>query len=173
MENTVTVKLDSNGLPYEALPEVAAELESLKKARQDAADALTAMTTERDTLQAKMDAAEKELEELKKVDNAAAIRDGVKARLDLETMSDDEIRIAIIKRTDKDFDPEGKSADYLAARFDAAKDILASMKKTDAGIQLVGGGAGSLPPPQVSPEQARMDALEKQKQFSLTGKRPE
>jgi hypothetical protein len=153
------VRLDS-GIEYECPPEVEAAYAEKSKAVVELADKRDSLQSEMDKLQAKHDALEKEHEELKKVDNAEAIAEGVKARVALleavkpmlseedakkaDSMTDEELRIAAIRATDEKFDAEGKSDDYLAARFDHAAAAFAESEKTkrEDGKSVIGDGSG-------------------------------
>ncbi len=143
------VRLD-NGIEYDCAPEVAVELERVRKERGDAAE-------KRDELQKQLDATTAERDEFKaraekaeKVDHTEAIATGIKTRLDLlgkarkaldekeheklDAMGDDEIRQAVIKAKHPDLDLEGKSAEYVSARFDAIVESLgdsAAQKNAD------------------------------------------
>lgn len=131
--NMPKIRLD-NGIEYEASQEVIVEVEKLRK---DAATvstelatvkkAVDTLTAERDTLKARVDGIPAEVEKAVKT-----AQDGAKARTELESVaknfkidakdkSDDEIKHAVIKSVNKDFDPAGKSADYVNAAFDMAK----------------------------------------------------
>lgn len=136
------IRLDS-GIEYEAPAEVVAEVEKLRK---DAATITTELTTakksvdtitaERDTLKARVDGIPGEIEKAVKTagDNAKARTEleGVAKtfKIDAKDKSDDEIKHAVIKAVNKDFDPAGKSADYVNAAFDMAK-----TSRSDAAMQ--------------------------------------
>lgn len=91
------------------------------------------MTAERDTLTDKV-------EQLEKVDHSEEISAAVKARLELErtaekyldkeakidSMSDVEIREALILKASPEAKLDGKSADYIAARLDGALELLSA-----------------------------------------------
>ncbi len=128
-KETEKIRLD-NGLEYEAAPEVAVYVEKLKNDAKDA-------KAEYDALQAKYDAAladnkkvKEDAEQAKKdteanFDAAVAERVGIlKKAADFkvdgaETMSNDEIKRAVIKSVRGDsIDLTGKSADYIAAAYD-------------------------------------------------------
>lgn len=133
LPNMPKIRLD-NGIEYEAPAEVVAEF---AKVRNDVAAAIetgkakdatiAALTGERDTLKARVDSLPAELEKAR-ADAAAAVA----ARTELEKVAatfkvdcagktDDEVRKAVIKSVNKDFDDTGKSAEYIAAAFDIAK----------------------------------------------------
>ena len=152
------VRLDS-GIEYECPPEVEAAYNAVKQERTDAVEKLTAETAAKDALQAKHDALAEEVEKLKKVDNAGAIAEGVKARSALlakvkpmlseedakkaDEMSDKDLQVAAIQSQVEKFDAEGKSDDYLAARFDAAVESFEEAEKTkkEDGKTVIGDGS--------------------------------
>ncbi len=175
------VRLDS-GIEYECPPEVEAAYNAVTKMRDDAAEKLAAETKAKDELQGKLDAQTKELEEAKKIDNAAAIVEGVKARVALveavkpmlseedakkmDAMTDAELRIAAIKATDekfdaKDADGKERSEDYLRARFDAAVVAFENSAKAKQGKTVVGDGSGRQDE-DVDPVAAREDMIRRQ-----------
>lgn len=140
------VKLDS-GIEYEAAPEV---IVALEKARTDAAAAATNLTAqtaqiqtltgERDTFKARVDgfAAELKTAETKAVEAAKASlaarsaleQVATKFKVDSKDKSDAEIMHAVIKGFNKDFDPTGKSVEYVQAAFD-----IAVATRKDEGMQ--------------------------------------
>lgn len=144
--NMPKIRLD-NGIEYEAAPEVVVAMEKLRtdtatqatefnKTKTD----LTAITGERDTLKARVDglpaeikaATEKASEEAKK--SLAQRNDlekvATKFKLDSKDKTDDEIRHAVIKSFNKDFDPKDKSPEYVQAAFD-----IAVSSRKDEGMQ--------------------------------------
>lgn len=151
-ENKMTkIRLDG-GLEYEAAPEVGVYVDKLRaenaQLRKDAEDAKAAATKEKDTLQAKLDAAVAEGEKMKKehADAEAEAKKNfdaaVTARVKLlgiakenkidkaEEMTDAEIKAAVIKSVRGDaVSLDGKSADYIEAAFDMA--VLDAQKRTD------------------------------------------
>ncbi len=143
------IRLD-NDIEYEASQEVINELVKVRKDASDVKTALTeketqvqTLTGERDVLKTRVDAFPAELETAK----AAAI-EAAKASLAgraklVETAksfkvdaddakTDKEIKVAVIKSQNKDFDDTGKSDDYLNAAFDM---IVATRKDTAMKIQ--------------------------------------
>ena len=143
MAEMTKIRLDG-GLEYEAAPEVGVYVEKLRaeneQLRKDAADAADAAQKERDTLQAKFDAATADIEKMKKeredaeaeakknFDSAVASRVALlgvakEHKLDkADEMTDEEIKIAVIKAVRGDsINLDGKSADYIEAAFDMAK----------------------------------------------------
>ena len=132
-ENTMKIRLD-NGLEYEAVPEVAAYVDQLRK---DAAEHKTKM----DKLQAKYDASLDDNKKLK--DDAAKAKEKAAANFDAavkervamlkkadefdiekaDEMDNMEIKKAIIKSVRGDsIDLSDKSADYIDAAYDMVKD---------------------------------------------------
>lgn len=159
-----TVKLDS-GISYEVPPEVEAGYAKVATERGDAIAKRDEHKTALDKLQAKHDALTEEHEKLKKVDNAAEITAGVKARSDLlakvkpmlseedakkaDDMTDAELRIAGIasqveKFDGKDEDGKDRSDDYISARLDAAVEAFADSDKAkrEDGKTVIGDGSG-------------------------------
>lgn len=143
MDNMTKIRLDG-GLEYEAAPEVGVYVDKLRaeneQLRKDAADAAEAAQKERDTLQAKFDAAAADIEKMKKEREDAEAEakknfdEAVASRVDLlsvakehhidkaEEMTDSEIKIAVIKSVRGDaINLDGKSADYIEAAYDMAK----------------------------------------------------
>lgn len=130
--NMPKIRLDT-GIEYEAAPEVVAEVERL---RADSAARATevkthqttiaTLTGERDTLKARVDGipaevaaaeakAKTALAERAKLETTAAT-----FKVDTKDKTDDEIKHAVIKTFNKDFDPKDKSADYVQACYDVA-----------------------------------------------------
>ena len=179
-----TVKLDS-GISYEVPPEVEAGYAKVAKERGELAAKRDELQKSLDELQGKHDALTSETEELKKVDNADAIAQGVKARVALvesvkpmlseedakraDEMTDAELRIAAIKATDekfdaKDEDGKDRSEDYLKARFDAA---AVAFEKSDAakkkqGAAVVGTGKGRKDGDEIDLDEKRQDMMDRE-----------
>lgn len=133
------VTLDS-GIEYDAAPEVVVALEQAKS-RIDSAEAkaveatkaVETITAERDTLKAKCDSLEAR-------DVAKEIATGVASRIELitkakpflsteqlsklDSMSDSDVRTAVIMAKNADAKLEGKSADYIVARFDSVVELF-------------------------------------------------
>lgn len=128
------VRLD-NGIEYDCAAEVAVELDRVRKERTDAVTERDTLKKERDSLTGERDELKARAEKAEKVDHSEAIRTGIKARLDVvekaskvldeeaqkkfDSMSDDEIRNAVIAAQYPELDLSKQSADYLRARFDA------------------------------------------------------
>ena len=147
------IRLDS-GIEYEAAPEVIAQIEKMRTDSAAVATQINAKDTEiatlktaKDTLQARVDGLPAELEKAR-TDAAAAIANRAKLedvaktfKVDAKDKSDDEIKHAVIKTFNKDFDPKDKSADYVQAAFDFAvsnrkDDAMESQRRT------INGGGG-------------------------------
>jgi hypothetical protein len=191
-QETVQIKFD-NGCTYDVPKEVEAEFAVIRKDVGDKASKIDSLTSERDKLQGELDAAKAELEKAQKVDTDALVRDGIKARLDLigkaqavldeeaakklDEMDDKAIKVAVIVSTDEKFDAEGKSDDHINARFDAALSYAGKKKKSDdsgKGGRLAGDGKHEDGAEEkVDAEEKRDAALKAQREYSLTGKRPE
>lgn len=173
-----SVRLD-NGITYECAPEVEKAYAELAAKHTDAATKRDEHKSELDTLQAKHDALAEEHEKLKKVDNVAAVADGVKARSKLletvrpmvgeevakklDDMSDAELRVAGIASQVEKFDAKDKTEDYLAARFDAAveKFDASEAAKKEQGKSVVGDGSGRKDEDD-DPDKARQEMIERQ-----------
>ena len=114
-----------------------ARIAELETARQDAAATELAaerkradtLEAERDALKAQLDAAEKARKDAAdsfssqvraRVDLEGAARQVLGADADLAAMTDREIRVAVVKKTDGVEVPAEKSDDYVTARYDAA-----------------------------------------------------
>jgi len=134
------IRLDS-GIEYEAAPEVIVAVEKLRADSQALADVIKTKDTElttlkaaKDTLQARVDGLPAEIEKARK-DAAELLANRAKLevvatrfKIDSKDKTDDEIKHAVIKTFNKDFDPKDKSTDYVQACFD----IAFSNFKTDA-----------------------------------------
>jgi hypothetical protein len=143
-----------NGLEYEAAPEVIVALDKLRTDAAAAADAvkakdleLTAVKKEKDTLQARIDGLPAEITKATEAAKTAIVE---RAKLetvastfkvDAKDKTDAEIKTAVIKTFNKDFNPEGKSADYIQASYDIA---VASPRNDAMATQraAIGGGSG-------------------------------
>lgn len=172
------VRLDS-GIEYECPPEVEAAYEAKTVEGAEAAMKRDELRKSLDTLQGEHDALKKEKEELEKQDSSEAIAEGAKARVALleavkpmlgeedakkaDAMSDKELQIAAIKAGDEKFDAEGKSDDYLAARFDAAKVAFDASEagKKKQGAAVVGDGSGRTDADDEDPDNARAKMIER------------
>ncbi len=184
------LRIDS-GVSYEVPAEVEAAYNAKVKALNEASTKVDSLTAERDTLKADVDKitaqrdeAKAALDKAQKTDHADAIKAGVKARMGivsaahkakldkaviekLDSMSDDEIRLAVIQSRHKDFSAEGKSADYVVARFDAVVEAIGHEK--DQGKTIVGDGSGDTRTDAgdtCTTEEARAKALDAEKKRS-------
>lgn len=126
------IRLDS-GIEYEAAPEVIVAVEKL---RTDAAALVTqvnakdteiaTLKTAKDTLQARVDGLPAEIEKARndaaaQIANRVVLEEVAKTfKVDAKDKTDDQIKHAVIKTFNKDFDPKDKSADYVQAAFDFA-----------------------------------------------------
>ena len=141
-DNIKTVAVNLDGLEYQAAPEVAKALQAAT-ARADAADKAkedteAAMKAQSDKDKAKMD----ELDAQLKARSDEAIAQKVADRVmllanagrivndaaDLIKMNERQIMEAVIQTKYDGLDLSGKSADYVAARFDAIMDAVKSDK---------------------------------------------
>lgn len=122
---TVKVKLD-NGIEYDAAPEVSVELAKLRSDASGAQSKLDAVTAQRDTLQAKVDAQKDEIEKAKAQGRADALErlnleaTATKFKVDHKDKTDREVKEAVIKAVRKDADLKDKSDVYVDAAFDMA-----------------------------------------------------
>lgn len=177
------LRLD-NGCSYDVPPEVEAAFRGKVGELAEAKTRLDAITAERDaavkardTAAGERDSAKSELEKAQKTDHAEAVKAGVKARMavesaarrvlakdvveKLDSMSDEEIRVAVIQARSKDFDPEGRSDEYIRARFDG---ILESLGTADAnGKRIAGDGSRQDGCDEDKGKAARDKAFEEQK----------
>lgn len=147
-ENIMTVKVNLDGIEYDAAPEVKKALEkanaradTAEQKNVDAEKSRADMQKEYDGLQAKMDAMKEEMDAMKDKNNDAAIASAAKDRVALMTKAakvtnidalvdatDREIMEAAIKSRNDKLDLSGKSDDYVVARFDAAVESVEAGK---------------------------------------------
>ena len=143
-ETVIMSKIRLDGIEYDAAPEVLNHIERLTE-RTGAAEK-TAEELELEKLKAQeaadaaageKDAAKAELEKLKATSNDEAIRAGVKARVALErtaaqvlgteakldAMNDRDIKVAVVTKVHADAKMDGRSDEYVQARFDAAIEV--------------------------------------------------
>ena len=136
------IRLDT-GIEYEAAPEVIVHIEKMRTDATAQAEVIKSKDTEigtlkgaKDTLQARVDAFPTELAKAEKI-----AKESVEARSSLEKVAatfkvdskdktDDQIKHAVIKTFNKDFNPEGKSLDYVNAAFD-----IAIAQRNDSALQ--------------------------------------
>ncbi len=151
------VKIRIDGVDYEATEQLA---QAHEKVARDAAAQAAALTTERDKLKADAAAAQAKADELaeklkkaeqekKDAADPAKVREQVKARVALETaarrvlkkkdaekldsMSDAEVKAAVVKAAYPERKLDGKSPEYMEAAFDLALEALAAKRKKDEG----------------------------------------
>ena len=137
--NAMTVKVNLDGIEYDAAPEVKKALEKAKARadaaeteREDAKKSRADMQKEYDALQAKMDALKEEMDKVKEDRGDAAIAAAAKARVALLTKagkvidtephldaSEREIMEAVIKSRNDKLDLSEKSDERVSERFDA------------------------------------------------------
>lgn len=127
----VKVKLDS-GLEYEAAPEVSV---ALAKLRSDAAEfatklaAIPTLTAERDTLKARVDGFQAELDKARDEGKAAAEAKvkldavAVSFKIDAKDKTDRQIKEAVIKAVTPKLNLDGKDDAYVATAFDMAVEM--------------------------------------------------
>ncbi len=185
--NLKSIKLD--GVDYQAEPEVIKAMHK-EKVRADEAEAkIDASKAEKDKLEAdrdsfkeRADALEKELKEAKeatldekKIDEAVNRRLSVldsarKAGVEVkEDMGEKEIRNAVILKAFPSAKLDEKSEEYLAARYDAAKEILDSQEEADAenradGVENPKGGEGENKVDSASARQRMIDRYTKKEE---------
>ena len=140
------VKLNVDSIDYDVAPEVARHVKKLEDAAATDRKAIDSATAERDALKVKCDGLEKRniaAEVTAAVKARLAVLDSARSVLDAKTnldgMTDDEIRRAVIAKETPAINLDGKSADYISALFDAAMlnaksraDALASQRKQSA-----------------------------------------
>jgi hypothetical protein len=162
----VKVKLDS-GIEYDAAPEVKVFLDALQ-VKLDAAEKLvTESKANVEKLQAVADSATENAKQLQaKLDaSPEAIANGVKARValiktamvhvdaetsaKLDSMTDVEIKTAVIKAKFPEAKLDGVSSDYLQARFDASLEVATVLDSASAQRKAVEGGKKVEPPKSV------------------------
>lgn len=151
-EHTKMRKVTLDGIEYDAAPEVANALTKADaradKAEQELAEAKTALDTAK-AATAKVEAERDELKEKAEANNDAdTIRTAVKERLELERvagkvlnsdeaaklgeMTDGEIKNAVIMAKNPKANLDGKSEEYLQARFDSVVENLGEDQSADA-----------------------------------------
>ena len=179
-EKQVTVRVD--GIEYSVPPEVERHMAKLDEAKVEADKALESVKADADAKaseieasKAKLDEAAAEIEKLKAAHSDGAIREAVKARIDLERkaltvldakaaegiadMTTRQIHEAVVKSVHTDADMTDKSDVYVAARFDAVLD-LADVKGDAMSKQRLAldGGKFSATTKPLNADQARNDA---------------
>jgi len=173
-KNLKMVNLD--GIDYEAAPEVANKLSRETDRADKAEQALEDKNTEISGLQAKFDSQEEELTKLKNVDHKAEIEKGVEKRLALvsqatphldedtlknvASMSDNDVKVAVIKAKQPKANLDGKDQAYIDARYDAALDI--EISAINAQREQVHGDSQDQGQPVVNADEARKKMMDRQ-----------
>ena len=183
-ENMTLVTVNVDGLNYQAAPEVEralvktrADNSELTK-RLDAAQAVTdAAKAEAQALKGKLDAAQAELKAVNdgmpaKIIEAAQARAAmltvakplVPADTNLDGMTERQIMETVIKSRTDGVNLDGKSEDYVRARFDSVIELAAVEAKTDAeGAQrAVASGSGAQKQERVDANEARQRMIQRQ-----------
>jgi len=139
METKNLIKVNVDGLPYDAAPEVdkfiAKQTSRIDGLEAEAKSASAAMST----LQANFDSQKEELDTLKAVNMDEEVRKAVGIRLKLEReaathldeetvkkfdgMSDQEIKLEVIKKKSPKANMDKKDEAYIDARYDAALEV--------------------------------------------------
>lgn len=133
-------KINLDGVEYEAEAPVLTALNTIKNDNAELNTKLDALTKEKEGLQAKLDTANEELEkrndsndlekavELKVelVEKAKTVLDSVDYK-----MSNIDIMKAVIKNVSPNVNLDGKSEDYIEARFDSVLEIVDPKNKED------------------------------------------
>jgi len=139
--------LNMDAMDTEIPDEATQTVEKLSGKLDEAVGIIDYLAKAGDALQGRLDASAEDLEKVKKdledwKDPASdKIQTMLKARKDLEDLADKlkvehkdkddkTIRLDVIKSVSKDFDSEGKSDEYIQARFDTIREAV---EKTDAG----------------------------------------
>lgn len=148
MEEKNMVKIALDGIDYETSPEVRNALAKTQARAETAEAQVKTLNDEKTKIQANLDAASDELKALKAKDVGAEIAKAVDARLaliatatphldaetvkKLNTMSDAEIKAAVIVKHYPECKLDGKDAVYIQARFDAAIELKVENKEDAA-----------------------------------------
>lgn len=151
-ENTTMIKVNLDGIQYDAAPEVARALEKSTAEVARLTSELATATANADaakgelaTTKTKLEATTAELATEKgKRSDQAAIAKAVQARVKLESdaarfvkldkaseMSDKDIQVAAIKAHHKDVNLDGKSDEHIAIYFDAMLNLAPPQKQSD------------------------------------------
>jgi hypothetical protein len=142
--DSFTVDQISCEIPEESFEAV----ELLSNKLDEAISLIGELTKKRDELQGKIDQSEEVVEGLRndiaslKDPNSAEIQAMVKARKEVEDVAGtlkvetdgkdiQDIKVECIKSVSSNFDSEGKSVDYINARFDSVIEILEARKQAD------------------------------------------
>ena len=147
----VKIKLD-NGIEYDAAPEVSVALDKLRSDASAAATKLEKLEAERDTLKARVDGIQSELDKAKEQGRADALARmkleevASKLKVDHADKTDRQIKEAVIRTVRKDAELSDKSDVYIDAAFDMAVEAVpehnmasqrqaANSTRTDGGIK--------------------------------------
>jgi hypothetical protein len=149
------VKLDINGVEYDVAPEVKNAFKDLEKKNDGLNESVKTANSEKDSIQAKCDEAEKNLKEAKekleaevKKDRKDEIQAAVKERMDVEeiakkviaaekldtalALGTPELKEEVIKAKNPDLKLDEKSDDYKQSRFDSIAETVKAELKNDA-----------------------------------------
>lgn len=145
----VQVRL-TNGVSYDVVPEVAAELATLGKERQDAATQIQQLTAARDAAQADLVKQRQDME-----DNATALRAQLRSRMILEDVAkskgvdvradatDRALQEAVIRKVRGDsIDLKGKPDAYVQALFDITQETASTQERKDTAAAQLSQGFG-------------------------------
>lgn len=147
-ENRQMKKINIDGIEYEAAPEVINRLTKETTRADEAEKALKSANDATTVVQAKLDEADAKIKTLESRDDAAEIQKAVDTRLNLiaiatphldeetvkkvTTMTEKDIKIAVIKKHYPEANLDGKDDVYINARFDGAIEL--KPKTTDENI---------------------------------------
>lgn len=133
--NMKKIKLD--GKDFEVSEEVAARVDSLEAENSVLKNKEKELSTKVDTLQGSHDALKTKLDEEMKKDHSTEVEEKVKARIaliekasdfikkdeDISSLSDRDVQVKAITNVCSDFKADGKSDEYISARFDTICDF--------------------------------------------------
>lgn len=128
------------------LDRLSAKLDEAVEVIRDGAAKIAALTKKADEAQAKVDTMEEEVKKLKADNTAlsdpagekiqAIIADrkaletvAQKIKVDTDGLSDQAIKVAVIKKQSPEFNTDGKSDDYINARYDSVVELLDTVEK--------------------------------------------
>ena len=132
------IKLD--GVDYKAEAPVLTALNTIKNDNATLVTKVSEVEKEKDVIQAKLDS---KTEELEKATNADAVEKLVTEKVELiekaktvldavdSKLSNKEIMVSVIKSTSPDINLDGKSEEYIEARFDSVLEILADKEPVE------------------------------------------
>lgn len=185
LKETKVMKIKLSGKEYEVADEVGAAVNSELEAKtaaeaaaKAAADAAAAQATsaaaEKETLTAKVDGLEAEVKQLKTRNDSAGtpkMAELVKARIAIEkvaekvgvekfdSLSDLDLKKAVIVKHDADADLAGKSNEYIDARFDVT---TSAIKNSDERAGAIGGKLNNRKTEVMDSSSARQKMIERQ-----------